>query len=83
MQCIVWARVPAPAKEGLYFLEWRCEGEKASAEYHDFVDDCDIYATFKPDEEVTRPKGLFFALDDVWVDVSTTTRSTGVAIVWS
>ena len=30
MQCIVWARVPAPAKEGLYFLEWRCEGEEAS-----------------------------------------------------
>ena len=72
---------PDPKKEGFYFLEWRCEGEESSAENHDFDEDCDVYAVFLPDEEVTRPKGLFFAFDDVWVDSHVTLMSTGVVIM--
>lgn len=72
---------PDPKKEGSYFLEWRCEGEAHSVEDHDFDGDCDVYAVFKPDEEVTRPKGLFFTFDDVWVDSDTTIMSSDVVIV--
>ena len=72
---------PDPRKEGYYFLEWRCEGEAGSVEYHNFDEDRDVYAVFKPDEEITRPKGLFFALDDVWVDSKTPIRSNDVVIV--
>ena len=70
---------PDPEKDGLYFLGWECEGsDEAGIASRYFTEDCNVHAVFIPDEEATRPSGLFFRFADAWASTNTTLMSTGV-----
>ena len=71
---------PNPSKEGQYFLKWVCDGENPNVQTHRFNEDGIVRAVFIPDEEATRPSGLFFPFDDEWVDIETRMMSPRITI---
>ena len=72
---------PIPERDGFYFQKWEdADGKEVIAGDRGFSEDSSVHAVFIPDDEVTKPNGLFFRFPDKWVTTDYGTSSAEVFV---